>query len=151
MTFKQKSKDQIRQHEGCLYVIYSDHLGFKTFGVGHFITSKDVEFGQPIGTPVTSERVEDVFDKDWEVSLETAKRLVGNFDSHPENVQLVLVNMAFNLGYNRLKKFQKFIGAVTIRDYQGAALEMMDSKWYTQVGNRSKELVKLMENPLDEI
>ena len=31
-------------------------------------------------------------------------------------------------------------------DYNKAADEMIDSKWYNQVGNRSKTLVKMMRS-----
>ena len=36
--------------------------------------------------------------------------------------------------------------ALLARDYKKAANEMIDSKWYGQVGDRSKRLVKMMRS-----
>lgn len=52
--------------------------------------------------------------------------------------------MAFNLGRNRLSKFKNMISAVNEGNYAKAADEMIDSRWYKQVGVRSKELVEIM-------
>jgi hypothetical protein len=39
---------------------------------------------------------------------------------------------------------QKMIAALARGDYEQAAKEMKDSKWYWEVGNRSRRLVKMM-------
>ena len=67
-----------------------------------------------------------------------------NFHKQPRDIQIVLVDMAFNLGDNGLGKFVKFRKALMRYDYKSAADEMIDSKWYYQVGNRSKELVQIV-------
>jgi len=66
------------------------------------------------------------------------------FDLLPEPVQLVLVDMRFNLGPNRFRNFKRMIAAVKNQDFNGAAAEMKDSRWYSQVGERAKTLVKMM-------
>lgn len=58
----------------------------------------------------------------------------------------VLLNMAFNLGINRLLKFKKMWEAIEDQRYTDAALEMQDSRWCAQVGGRCSELAELMEN-----
>lgn len=58
--------------------------------------------------------------------------------------QLVLANMAFNLGKTRFMGFKKFIAALAIRDYKTAAKEMIESKWAQQVGERAKRLEMMM-------
>lgn len=58
--------------------------------------------------------------------------------------QLVLANMAFNLGKTRFLGFKKFISALAAHDYQRAASEMMDSLWAKQVGERAKRLERMM-------
>ena len=54
--------------------------------------------------------------------------------------------MAFNLGPNRLAQFKNFKQALENNNFELAAKEMIDSRWYNQVGNRSKELVNIMRN-----
>ena len=50
--------------EGMVLEIYKDHLGYETFGVGHLITDKDDECGQPVGTPVSGQRALSCLEKD---------------------------------------------------------------------------------------
>lgn len=54
--------------------------------------------------------------------------------------------MAFNLGLTKLNKFVEMRKALLKGDYNKAADEMIDSKWYNQVGNRSKRLVDMMRS-----
>ncbi len=56
----------------------------------------------------------------------------------------VIVNMIFNLGITRYKKFKKHIEAVKAQDWSEAADQMVDSSWYKQVGSRAVRLVKEM-------
>ena len=56
----------------------------------------------------------------------------------------VLLDMAFNMGFDGLMKFKMMHKALINRDWLQAGLEMKDSKWYTQVGNRSKRNYTLM-------
>ena len=55
----------------------------------------------------------------------------------------VIVNMVFNLGLPRFKRFKKTIKFAERGDYQGFSVEMLDSKWARQVGVRAKRLSKM--------
>ena len=140
------NKDQLREElaadEGCKYEIYLDHLALPTFGIGHLIKDADPEHGQPVGTPVSEERVRQVFDLDILVTIEDCHRLYDDFDDLPEEAQLVIANMCFNLGYPRLSKFKGMKAGIDDRDWHRAADEMVDSRWHDQVPNRAKRLVK---------
>jgi len=57
----------------------------------------------------------------------------------------VLVDMAFNLGIFGLMKFQNALKAMQEERFADAAVEMLDSRWAQQVGNRAKTLAKMME------
>lgn len=61
-----------------------------------------------------------------------------------ETRQRVMLNMVFNLGRDRLSKFTKFIACMKMNDFEGAAREMMDSAWATQVGQRAVRLRDMM-------
>jgi len=58
--------------------------------------------------------------------------------------QGVLINMCFNLGLTRFKRFKKMIAAIEMGDYNEAAEQMLDSKWARQVGNRAIRLSNAM-------
>jgi len=143
---KDRLREELAEDEGCKFEIYLDHLGLPTCGIGHLIREQDEEYGQPVGTPVSEERVRRLFNLDIIVTLEDCNRLFPDFAELPEEAQLVIANMCFNLGFPRFYKFKKFIEAVNVRDWQAAADEMVDSRWHDQVPNRAKRLVGRMRN-----
>lgn len=137
-------KEDLVRHEGYVTEIYLCSENYPTFGIGHMVTEKDMEYTWPVGTPVTDERILQVFHDDCKVAIEDAELLINDLADHPDSVSRVLVNMVFNLGRPRLSKFKNMLAAIEAKDYERAAEEMKDSKWYHQVGRRSKELVEIM-------
>ena len=142
--------DQLRMEleydEGCKYEVYLDHLDLPTFGIGHLCTIDDPEYDQPIGTPVDEVRVQEVFEKDVQITIGECKILYDDWDDLPEEVQLIIANMMFNMGRPRLSQFKMMKAAVDARDWAEAALQMADSKWYNQVPNRAGRLCERMKN-----
>ena len=139
-------KEDLVRHEGYVAEIYLCSEGYPTFGIGHMVNESDMEFTWPVGTPVTDERILDVFHQDCDIAYSDACTLVLNFAGQAVDAQRVLVNMAFNLGRNRLSKFKNMLKYVNEGNYLMAANEMINSKWYSQVGRRSKELVDIMKD-----
>ena len=133
-------REQLKVDEGVKYEIYKDHLGYPTFGIGHLITENDPEHGEPDGTEISEERVNEVFETDVAKFVSESKILFPDLDDLPDVAQQVIVNMAFNMGRPRLSKFKNFIAGVNDRDWTRAAEEMMDSRWATQVGDRAIRL-----------
>ena len=142
------NKDQLREElaedEGCKFEVYLDHLGLPTFGIGHLVVEGDPEHGQPVGTPVDDERVRQVFSLDIASTLDECQVLYPDFDDLPEECQLIIANMMFNMGRPRLSKFKGMKAGVDEKDWNRAADEMVDSRWYDQVTNRAKRLVARM-------
>ena len=132
--------------EGCKYEIYNDHLGYPTFGVGHLVTKDDPEYGWEVGTPIDTIRVHETFESDIETVLSDCNRLYKDFEDLPEEAQRVIANMMFNMGYTRLSKFKGMKRGVDARNWNVAADEMVDSRWYHQVTNRANRLVERMRN-----
>lgn len=139
--------EQLKIDEGVVYEIYEDHLGYPTFGVGHLVLESDPEHGQPVGTPVSEERVRECFEKDLDTAISECVVLYGEaWETFPSEVQEVLVNMLFNLGRPRLTKFKNFNSKLLEGDYAGAAPEGLDSLWARQVGARANRLMERLEN-----
>jgi lysozyme len=139
-----KLKRELEADEGCVYAVYLDHLDLPTFGIGHLIRKNDPEYGLEVGAAVSSERVLEAFEEDIQVVLDDCENLYQDFGDLPEEVQLIIANMMFNLGYPRLSKFKGMKAGVDARDWQKAADEMVDSRWYKQVTNRAERLVQRM-------
>lgn len=135
-----KLRDQLKIDEGVKYEVYDDHLGYKTFGIGHLVVPGDLEYDAPVGTPVSEERVNSVFDEDVETYIDESKKVFGNLEDMPQEVQQVIVNMCFNMGAPRLSQFKKFIKAIHDEDWATASVEMLDSRWASQVGIRANRL-----------
>ena len=137
-----KLRVEIEKDEGCKYEIYLDHLGLPTFGIGLLVTEWDEEYyGMPIGTKVPHEQVDAWFAVDINRTLQDCKEIFPDFNDLPEEAQLVIANMCFQLGRPRLSNFVKFIAAVNDRDWVKAADEMEDSRWYKQTTARAERLI----------
>lgn len=144
-------KEQIKRHEGEVLEIYKDSLGYLTFGVGHLVKEDDPEFGQPEGTPVSQERVDEVYDIDFDKHVEECIHVFESkggedFYSLPEDIQHVLINMTFNLGGTRFGKFNNMWKGVIENNWEKVAVEMEDSRWFKQVGRRSIELQEIVRS-----
>tara|TARA_R110000765_G_scaffold102196_1_gene190921 strand:+ start:2064 stop:2507 length:444 start_codon:yes stop_codon:yes gene_type:complete len=135
-----KLREQLKIDEGVKYEVYDDHLGYKTFGIGHLVKTTDEEYGLPCGAPVSEKRVNSVFDKDVETYIDESKKVFGNLEDMPQEAQQVIVNMCFNMGAPRLSQFKKFIKAIHDEDWKTASVEMLDSRWAKQVGVRANRL-----------
>ena len=142
----EKLREEIKYDEGSVNKIYLDHLGLATFGIGHLVTEWDEEYGWEVGTPVSEDRCIAAFNTDIETVLSDCSKLYSDFDELPEEVQRIIANMMFNMGRPRLSKFKGMKRGVDARDWQKAADEMVDSRWYRQVTKRADRLVERMRN-----
>lgn len=138
--------ETLKVDEGVENRIYKDHLGYPTFGVGHLITKDDPEFGQPVDTAVSEERVWEAFEKDLDIAVDECEVLFEeNWHKFPGEVQEIVVNMMFNMGRPRLSKFKNFCAALKEGDWAKAAVEGRDSRWHKQVTNRAERLMVRLE------
>jgi len=127
------------------HVVYPDTEGYLTAGIGHKLTKAELASGKyKGGMAVPQEQVDKWFKADFKTAnndVDTLYKGVNLNDTSRE----VLVNMAFNLGRGGLSKFKKMKEGFEAGDMNKAITEMKDSKWWGQVGNRSKRLAKRLE------
>ena len=139
----EQCKAEIKRHEGEVLKIYKDSLGYKTLGIGHLCQPGDPEYDWEVGTKVSQEVVDMYYEDDFNKHLAEAVHVFGTdeaFYNLPENIQHVLVNMCFNLGGTRFSKFKNMLKACREHNWKEMSVQMQDSRWYGQVGRRSKEL-----------
>ena len=141
-----KLRKQLEIDEGIVHEIYLDHLGYATFGIGHLVRESDPENGLPTGSPISESRVVEAFEQDVQTVLSDCAILYPDFDELPEEAQQIIANMMFNLGRPRLSAFKGMKAGVDSRDWNEAADQMVDSRWYRQVGARAERLVERMRN-----
>ena len=142
----EKLREELEIDEGVKYEIYNDHLGYPTFGIGHLVLESDPEYAWDVGTSNDTVRVHQAFESDCESVLRDCNILYEDLDDLPEEAQRVIANMMFNMGRPRLSKFKGMKRGVDARNWNAAADEMVDSRWYNQVTNRANRLVERMRN-----
>jgi lysozyme len=141
-----KLQDEIADDEGVMYETYRCSLGHLTGGIGHLITEWDEDmYSGPVGTKIPHEQVDKWFNMDITRTIEDCKIIFTTFDSLPQDAQLVIANMCFQLGRPRLSKFKKFIAAVNDENWMLAGEEMQDSRWYKQTTNRADRLIERIQ------
>ena len=136
-----KLQKQIMFEEGVKYEIYNDHLGYKTFGVGHLVRATDPENEMEVGTKVSKMRVAECFEADLYVAINDMEKFTEGMEID-DNIKECVTEMVFQLGLPRLNKFKKFKQALLDGDIETAQAEMKDSLWYRQTTNRAERLIE---------
>lgn len=134
-------EDQLILHEGLVPHAYQDSLGYWTIGVGRLIDKRK-------GGGLTKQESLYLLRND-------IAKVTGQLGAYPwyntlDPVrQKVIVDMVFNMGLAGVLGFKKMIAALERRDYENAAVEMLDSRWARQVGFRSLRLAQMMQTGKD--
>ena len=138
----ERLENQVIQDEGFRRAAYLDTVGIWTVGFGTTkIRGRAVE---PTDT-ITEEEARIYLRADLFEAMIAAKRLFPLMDKMNDVRQEVLVNMAYNLGESRLRKFKKMRLAADNLNFMDMARQMVDSNWYGQVGTRGQRLVAAMK------
>ncbi len=128
-------KSQLERHEGLRLKPYRDTVGKLTVGYGRNLDD--------VG--ISPEEAALMLDND----ITEAERHLMTVDEYSELDpvrQAVICNMCFNLGFYGLMAFRKMWKAIARKDFTEAAIQMLDSRWARQVGNRAQELAQIMRS-----
>ena len=142
-----KLQEQIMFEEGVKYEIYNDHLGYKTFGVGHLVRATDPENEMEVGTKVSKMRVAECFEADLYVAINDMEKFTEGMEID-DNIKECVTHMSFQLGLPKLNQFKKFKKALQDNDIETAIAEMKDSRAYNQTTNRWDRLIEKMRKSL---
>ncbi len=133
----------VKKNEGFSKTIYEDTAGNLT--VGHGIKLA-------VGVEISIVELDFMFQIAFVKALEGVAVIMNDNDFHfVGHRRGVLIDMAYNLGKRGLEGFKKMLQALHEEDYEKAADEMVDSKWYKQVGNRGILLVQMMRTDVWEV
>lgn len=121
----------IRIAEGYRGEVYDDGLGFLTVGIGHQLMPGE---GYEQGQRLTSEQIETLYAEDFQIAAHTVMDLRLTINN-PARIA-VLIEMAFCLGENKLRKFRKMIASLCAGDYKDAGAQILDSYWYKMQGEK---------------
>ena len=148
--------DMLSLNEGNLPGVYKDSKGNRTIGIGFnledagnrkFLKQQGIDINELFeGRQLSDRETKILYNHSLTQAFNDAQQYDPNFAQRPEAVKMTLVDMAFNLGLTKLNKFKKMKQGLMNNDYQTAADEMVDSRWYRQVTNRADRLVERMRN-----
>lgn len=124
---------QLQHHEGLRLKAYRDTVGKLTIGYGRNLDDRGI----------SEDEAGFMLDNDIDLVEAELERMPLYLSVGPIR-QVVLANMAFNMGVPTLLTFRRMLGALAERDWDRAAAEMLDSRWASQVGSRAVELAELM-------
>ena len=143
--------------EGLRLQVYKDTLGIDTIGIGRNLEDRGITKEELADLDIPT--IEHVYEygiteadavylaeNDVQIVEEELVRAHPCVDRLDSVRQLILIDMAFNMGVPRLCKFKKMWAAVECGDYPTAAKEMLDSRWAKQVKGRATKLANAMHN-----
>ena len=134
MSYLDILERQLTIDEGKRDRMYLDSEGIPSLGIGHNLRDRSI----------SDRAIRVIFEDDMQVAESDARKLVPGFDALSDARKAVVVNMAFNLGYDRLAGFKNTLAYVNAGRFSQAADEMLDSKWASQVGQRAVRLADAM-------
>ena len=126
--------ENIKESEGFRAHAYLDTLGVLTIGYGFAI--KDLDLDEDIAEEILLRKVKNL-----------AQRVQNKFDwfnTAPDVIKEVVVEMCYQLGLKGFSKFKKTISYLEKENYLEASKEMLDSKWAKQTPNRAKKLSNIV-------
>ena len=131
--------EMLKIHEGVETHAYKCSASKITIGVGRNIDPEG-------GIGLSEDEIDYLLQNDIDRSITELDFEYGWFSELNEARQDAMIDISFNLGQTRLRKFKKALTAMEKSDWDTAANEFMDSKWSKQVGNRAKELTEIIRN-----
>lgn len=126
---KQLSIDEDRRKR-----IYIDTKGKVTGGVGRNLTDRGF----------SDDEIDLMLSNDIRGVCADLDRALPWWRNISDNRQQVLANMCFNMGITKLLGFHNTLRMVAAGMYQQASVEMLNSQWANDVGDRAKRLSKVM-------
>ncbi|MCD6600067.1 MAG: glycoside hydrolase family protein [Dehalococcoidia bacterium] len=128
-------KNLIKRHEGLKLFPYRCSAGKLTIGFGRNLDDNGISL----------EEANFLLDRDIQLAVQDTMSVFPSFYAYPEEKQCALIDMMFNLGLPKFLNFKKMIKAVKEMDWNEAARQAEDSRWYLQVGKRGRDIVSMLK------
>lgn len=137
-------KENIKVNEGFSSKIYEDILGFKTIGYGFLISSlRDDELAlnnnmiEPMSRAVAEKILELKLKK---LEIEVFKAFSWLKDK-PNNIKEVVLEMAYQMGVERVKKFVTTLHHIRHDELEQAFKSGLNSTWAKQTPKRARKVL----------
>ena len=138
MTDYIKLKNKIKKNEGFKNNAYFDQLGFITIGFGHLIKKSEDYL---LNNKQTKKNLIKIFNLDFNRALKDYNINYRKYN-FSKKIEYILIEMIFQLGIKKQKKFKRMIKSLIEKKIYMACLEMKKSLWYQQTPKRVNGLIK---------
>ncbi len=131
------SVNKAKDYEGFSPTIYDCPAGYPTLGYGRNLDVYPLDDGES-ETVTEEEATVWLREKISDCRLSMMIFCPWAVDV-PSAVRVILTDMIYNLGAEGLMGFRKMLAAMKTGDYEQAAYELKDSKYYGQTGRRARD------------
>ena len=132
--------------EGTRSTVYLDTKGIPTIGVGFNLTTPSapaqiaalgLDYASVLNGSValTADQIDQLLQTTLQTAAAAAQALVPDFDSIPNAQQIVVTDLAFNMGQATLATFVHTLTFIQQQNWPMAAYNLRQSLWFTQVGS----------------
>ena len=128
-------KNELKRDEGVKAKPYYDTVGKISIGVGRNLDDNGI----------SEDEIDMLLLNDIAGVMFDLQKNFTWYEGLSPNRKRAVINMAFNLGISRFKKFKRMIRAIEKGCFKRAATEALDSKWSKQVGDRALRIAKMIE------
>lgn len=159
MISSERILKELADEEGVEYKVYLCTAGHRTIGIGHNLDAEPIDklIGRKLnknGT-ITQDELELIVDHDVEKVKNQLDQYLPWWRDLPDFAQYVLISLTFNMGigtkvsnnpvkYNGLRGFVNTLNRFQVQDWEGAALGLERSKWYSQVKRRGRKITTIL-------
>lgn len=140
MAFRENLTKFIKVREGFSDKAYKCPSGYTTIGYGHNLETNSIS--KIAANQILADDLKKVYSLMKDKDLSYLAEL-------PENWQFVCADMLFNLGKAKFLGMRRLNAALFNKHYDWALAELVDSAWFTQVGDRSKLLWLIADIGID--
>lgn len=145
-----KEAQEISKDEGFESHVYKCPRGFDTIGKGYNLEANplkltDFEIKDFYKNGISEKTADYLLIRYIDEIERTLQLKVEGFAQLNEARRGILINMAYQMGIDGLLKFKNMLIALKHDEYELAAKEMKNSRWYTQTPNRAKRLIERMK------
>jgi len=153
---KETIKKEIRANEGFREKTYADPIHkWKVPTVGYGFSLKEAHVQKALkeagvnisninNVVLNKQQAEKALDILLNQAIKDARALFPNYDSLPFIPKKLMTDMSYNLGKPKLSGFTELRKAIAANDFNKAADEMKNSKWYRDVKSRGVRMVDEM-------
>jgi lysozyme len=134
--------EMLKRHEGEVktndrHVIYKCSAGSWTLGIG-----RNVDVNGGLG--LSEDEVDYLLENDIARVIKELSSEYRWFNDLDDVRKDAMIDISFNLGATKLRKFVLALGFMETADYKSAAEEFLDSEWNRTVKGRSVELASMI-------